>query len=385
MDFSLSFEQQAIVDSLQKFVEKELYPHENTVEELRAVPDEISEDIQQKAKDAGFFSMNMPEELGGGGLDYQTLAEAERVLGKPSTALNLLVKRPTQILLGCKDDQIEEYLMPSIRGERHSCFALTEPGAGSDAYAITTSAKKDGDDWIISGSKQFISQADISDFIIVFVVTGVDETPRGPRKNFTAFLVDTNTPGVTITPMYSICTRGYNPNMIYFDNARVPSSKILGEEGQGFNFANDWLYSGRVMLSAACVGRAERVFDMSCEWAASRKAFGKTIGEFQGTGFKIADMATDIKLTELLYKEAAWKTDQGTINRLESSMVNLVGSEMICRVTDQAVQIFGGMGVMEESPIQRFWRDARIERIWEGTSEIHRDVIARDVLREYRS
>ncbi len=385
MDFSLSFEQQAIVDSLQKFVEKELYPHENTVEELRAVPDEISEDIRQKAKDAGFFSMNMPEELGGGGLDYQTLAEAERVLGKPSTALNLLVKRPAQILLGCKGDQIEEYLMPSIRGERHSCFALTEPGAGSDAYAITTTAKNDGGDWIISGSKQFISQADISDFIIVFVVTGVDETPRGPRKNFTAFLVDTNTPGVTITPMYSICTRGYNPNMIYFDNARVPSSKILGEEGQGFNFANDWLYSGRVMLSAACVGRAERVFDMSCEWAASRKAFGKTIGEFQGTGFKIADMATDIKLTELLYKEAAWKTDQGTINRLESSMVNLVGSEMICRVTDQAVQIFGGMGVMEESPIQRFWRDARVERIWEGTSEIHRDVIARDVLREYRS
>ena len=385
MDFTLSFEQQALIESLAGFVEKELYPHENIVEELRAVPAEIAEDIKRKAKAAGFTAMNMPAELGGGGLDYQTMALVERELGRPSTALSLLIKRPTKILLGCKGDQVDEYLMPVISGEKTDCFALTEPGGGSDARAIVTSGKRDGDDWIINGVKQFISHADVSDFIILFAVTGMDDTPKGPHKRFTAFLIDKDTPGVTVKPMLSICTRGYNPNMIYLDNVRVPSSKILGEEGKGFDFANDWLYSGRVMLAAHCVGRAERVMRMACEWAGTRKAFGKTIGEFQGTGFKIADMATDIKMAYLLVMEAAWKMDQGTLTRHEASMVNLHGSEMIGRVTDHAVQIFGGMGMMEEFPIQRFWRDARIERIWEGTSEIHRDIIARDILREYRS
>lgn len=385
MDFSLTFEQQALIDSLAEFVEKELYPHEDLVEQLRAVPPDIAQDIKAKAKAAGFFAMNMPAELGGGGLDYQSLALAERELGRPSTALSLLLKRPANILLACKGDQIETYLKPAIRGERTDCFALTEPGAGSDARAITTNARRDGDDWIINGTKQFISYADVADFIILFAVTGVDDTPKGPRKRFTAFLVDKDAPGVTVKPMPSICTRGYNPNMIYLEDVRVPSSKILGEEGKGFDFANDWLYSGRVMLAAHCVGRAERVFKMACEWAATRKAFGKTIGEFQGIGFKIADMASEIRQAYLMVMEAAWKMDQGTLTRHEASMVNLFGSEMIGRVTDHAVQIFGGMGVMEEFPIQRFWRDARIERIWEGTSEIHRDIIARDILREYRS
>jgi len=383
VDFSLTFEQQALIDSLAEFVEKELYPHEDLVEQLRAVPPDIAQDIKAKAKAAGFFAMNMPAELGGGGLDYQSLALAERELGRPSTALSLLLKRPANILLACKGDQIETYLKPAIRGERTDCFALTEPGAGSDARAITTNARRDGDDWIINGTKQFISYADVADFIILFAVTGVDDTPKGPRKRFTAFLVDKDTPGVTVKP--TICTRGYNPNMIYLEDVRVPSSKILGEEGKGFDFANDWLYSGRVMLAAHCVGRAERVFKMACEWAATRKAFGKTIGEFQGIGFKIADMASEIRQAYLMVMEAAWKMDQGTLTRHEASMVNLFGSEMIGRVTDHAVQIFGGMGVMEEFPIQRFWRDARIERIWEGTSEIHRDIIARDILREYRS
>jgi acyl-CoA dehydrogenase len=385
VDFTLTFEQQALIDSLAAFVEKELYPHEAIVEEQRRVPEDLAKEIGKKARDAGFFAMNMPVELGGAGLDYQTMALVERELGRPSTALSLLVKRPTKILLACKDEQIEKYLMPVIRGERMDCFALTEPGGGSDAKAIVTSARRDGDDWILNGVKQFISHADVADFIVLFAVTGMDETPKGPRKRYTAFLIDKDTPGVTVKPMLSICTRGYNPNMIYLNDVRLHSRQILGEEGKGFDFANDWLYSGRVMLAAHCVGRAERAFKMACEWAATRKAFGKTIGEFQGTGFKIADMASDIKMNWLLVMEAAWKMDQGTLTRHEASIVNLQGSEMVGRVTDNAVQIFGGMGMMEDFPIQRFWRDARIERIWEGTSEIHRDIIARDILREYRS
>lgn len=384
MDFSLSFEQRALVEALTDFVEKELYPHEAIVEELRAIPQEIADDVRDKARAAGFYAMNMPEEVGGGGLDYQTLAQVERVLGKPSSALSLLLKRPTRILLACKGDQVEEYLLPAVRGEKTDCFALTEPGAGSDARGIVTSARRDGSDWVLNGVKQFISHADVADFIILIAVTGKDETPKGPRKRFTAFLLDRDLPGLRIEPMKSICTRGYNPNMIYLDDVRVPDSKILGEEGSGFSFANDWLYAGRVMLAAHCLGRAERVFEMACDWAANRRAFGKTIGEFQGTGFKIADMATDIKLADLMVKEAAWKMDQGSMTRHEASMVNLFASEMVGRVTDHAVQIFGGMGMMEDFPIQRFWRDARIERIWEGTSEVHRDVIARDMLGPYR-
>ena len=385
MDFALSFEQQALVDSLEEFSRRELYPHEALVEELRYVPDEIRAEIRRKSVEAGFDGMGLPEEWGGPGLDKQTLMQAERVLGKPHSPLGQCINRGvTGILFKCQGDQIDEYLWPSIRGERKNAFALTEPGAGSDARAIVTKAARDGDDWIIDGVKQFISAADIADFIILIAVSGVDDTPRGPRKRFTAFLVDKATPGVRVEPMKSIVTRGYNTNMIYFDNVRVPNSKILGEEGKGFETANEWLYDGRVSLAAHCVGRAERIFEMTKEWAGQRKAFGKTIGEFQGVGFKVANMAVDIKLGDLMVKEAAWKMDNGLMNRTEASMANSYCSEMVFRVADDAVQIFGGMGFMEDFPIQRFWRDARIERVWEGTSEIHQDVIARDLLRPYR-
>jgi acyl-CoA dehydrogenase len=306
-------------------------------------------------------------------------------MGKPSSPLGQCLNRGvTGILFKCRDEQVEEYLVPSIRGERKNAFALTEPGAGSDARAIVTKAERDGKDWVINGVKQFISAADIADFLILIAVSGVDDTPRGPRKRFTAFLLDKSLPGLRVEPMKSLVTRGYNPTMVYLDNVRVPETKILGEEGQGFATANEWLYDGRVSLAAHCVGRAERIFAMTKEWAGTRKAFGKTIGEFQGVGFKVANMAVDIKLGDLMVKEAAWKMDHDLMDRTEASMVNYYCSEMVFRVADHAVQIFGGMGLMEDFPIQRFWRDARIERIWEGTSEIHQDVIARDILKEYR-
>lgn len=385
MDFALSFEQQALVESLEEFCKRELYPHEALVEELRYVPDEIRQEIRRKSAEAGFEGMNLPAEWGGPGLDKQTRMQGERIMGKPSAALGQCMNRGvTGILFKCKGEQIEEYLTPSIRGERRNAFALTEPGAGSDARAIVTRAERQGGEWVLNGVKQFISAADIADFIILIAVSGVDETPKGKRKRFTAFLLDKSLPGLRVEPMKSIVTRGYNTTMVYLDNVRVPDSKILGEEGEGFNTANEWLYDGRVALSAHCVGRAERIFDMTKEWAGARKAFGKTIGEFQGVGFKIANMAVDIKLGDLMVKEAAWKIENDLMNRTEASMVNYYCSEMVFRVADNALQIFGGMGLMEDFPIQRFWRDARIERIWEGTSEIHQDVIAKDLLRAYK-
>ena len=382
MDFSLSEEQTMLTEALRAFIERELYPHEDEVERLGQVPPELIEDIRTKALAAGFYAMHMPEELGGGGLDAVTLLLAAREFGRPSTALSVLCGGPTKILLACKGEQIETWLKPAIRGERTECFALTEPGAGSDARSITTRAVRDGDDWVINGAKQFISHADLADFIILVTVTGTDETPRGPRKRFTCFLVDKDTPGVEVTPLESVCTRGYNPNIIALSDVRVPDRHILGEEGGGFDFANDWLYGGRVMLAASCVGRAGRVLDMCLDWAATRKQFGRTVGRFQGVSFKLADMATEMHAAWMLALDAACKLERGTMTRDEASMANLYASEMLGRVTDNAVQIFGGMGLMEEMPIERFWRDARVERIWEGTSEIHRHVIARDLLRE---
>ncbi len=384
MDFSLSFEQQALIDAIAAFVDGELIPHEEEVERLGHVPDEIAGPIKQKAIANGFYAMNMPEELGGGGLDHLSYALVYRELGRTSYALSTLLNNPANILLNCQGGQIETYLMPTIRGERMECFALSEPGAGSDARAIVTSARRDGDTWLINGTKQFISQADIADYIILFAVTG--ETGAGPEaeKRFTAFLIDMDTPGVTVTPLPCTSTRGYNPNMIYLENVRVGDDKVLGNEGEGFNFANDWLYSGRVMLSAACVGKARRVLDMTSKWAAERQAFGQAVGDFQGVGFQIADMAMEIELADAMVLRSAWQMDQGSLSRKDASICNLFASEMIGRVTDKAVQIFGGMGLIQELPIERFWRDARIERIWEGTSEIQRHIIARDTLRAYR-
>ena len=385
MEFSTSEEQRLISDALGAFVERELYPHEAEVERLGTVPDELVKEIRDKALAAGFYALNMPEDVGGGGLDNLTLAYVERELGKPSLALSALCSRPAPNLLACRGDQIETYLKPTVRGERRECFALTEPGAGSDVMAIATSAKKDGGDYVINGTKQFITHADLADFIILFAVTGVDDGPRGPRKRITSFLVDKDTPGVSVTLLDCVSVRGYHPTIITLEDVRVSEAQVLGVEGGGFDVANEWLYAGRVMLGASCAGRGERVLDMCLDWAGSRRQFGQTIGRFQGVSFKLADMAVEIRATWLLTLETAWKLDRGSMTRMDASIVNLFASEMIGRVTDNAVQIFGGMGLMTELPIERFWRDARVERIWEGTSEIHRHVISRDLLRDRES
>jgi acyl-CoA dehydrogenase len=274
-------------------------------------------------------------------------------------------------------------LKPTIRGERWECFALTEPGAGSDARNISTSARKDGGDYVINGTKQFITMAMRADFIILFAVTGINETPKGQRKRITAFLVDKSTPGITVTPMAVLGNRGMKSCIISLDDVRVPLSNILGAEGGGFALAKDWIFSGRVMLAANCVGLAERAMGMAAQWANTRKAFGQTIGSYQGTAFKLADMAMEIHATRLMVFDAAAKMDDGSITQREASQVNLFGSEMVGRVTDNAIQIFGGMAMTKDLPLERFWRDARVERIWEGTSEIHRDIISKDVLREF--
>jgi acyl-CoA dehydrogenase len=384
MFFSLSTEQQMIVDTVRAFVENELYPHEDLVEKLDAIPPELVQSIRAKAREVGLYAANMPAELGGGGLDNFSLTLLERELGRASYALQSLVARPSNILRGCSGAQIERYLRPCIRGERHDCLAMTEPNAGSDVRSMSTRALRQGDDYLVNGSKHFISHADMADFVILFAATDVEQTSSGPKKKITALLVDMDTPGLLMRrgpPCVS--HRGYHQCELFFTDCRVPVANRLGEEGRGFELMGQWLGATRLTVAATSVGRARRVLDMATEWAATRKQFGQTIGRFQGTGFKLADMATEIEAAELLTLQAAWKMDQGSMSDQDVAMAKLYASEMLARVTDQTLQIFGGMGLMGSLPIERFWRDARVERIWDGTSEIQRHIITRALLRPF--
>jgi acyl-CoA dehydrogenase len=382
MDFSLSHEQQAIVETVRRFVTNELYPHEDEVERLNDVPLALVEAIRSKALKAGLYAANMPEELGGGGLDAVAMTLVERELGKASYALQWLVARPSNILRACEGEQRERYLLPAIRGERVDCLAMTEPGAGSDVRAMSTRAQRAGDDYVISGTKHFISNADLADFVIVFAVTGTEETPRGPKRLITGFLVDFGAPGLTVRRgSASVSHRGYHHCELSFENCRVPVAQRLGDEGRGFDLMGEWLGASRLTVAASSVGRARRVLEMTTRWAAERVQFGQPIGRFQGVGFPLADMATELEAADLLTLRAAWKLDQGTMTDQDAAMAKVFASEALGRITDGAVQIFGGMGLMTDLPIERFWRDARVERIWDGTSEIQRHIISRSMMR----
>jgi acyl-CoA dehydrogenase len=384
MDFALTTEQRLIVETVRSFVEAELYPHENEVERLDAVPDEVAAEIRTKALKAGLYAANMPAELGGGGLDAVSMTLVERELGRASYALQMLVGRPSNILQACTGDQVQRYLLPAIRGERHDCLAMTEPDAGSDVRSMQTRAVRDGGDYVINGTKHFISHADTSDFVILFAVTGVEETGRGPRKAISALLVDLDSAGLEVRRGPGcVSHRGYHQCELSFTDCRVPASQLLGPEGEGFALMSEWLGASRLSVAATSVGRARRVLDMSVEWAASRRQFGQPIGRFQGTGFKLADMVTELEAAELLTLRAAWQIDQGAMTDADAAMAKLFATEALGRITDHAIQIFGGMGLMDELPIERFWRDARVERIWDGTSEIQRHIISRALLRPH--
>jgi len=386
MNYELTDEQTMLLDSLQAFVEEEIKPHEEICDEAAEVPAEIGERIKDRAIEMGFFAANLPESVGGGGLDYTTLGLIERELGKVSYALGAFIARPTELLLACEGEQIEKYLTMCVSGEKHECFALTEPGAGSDIMAMTTRAVADGDDYVINGSKHFISTPVQPDFAIVFAITGVDETPRGERKRLSAFLIDRGHKGFDMQ-LGPICTsqRAYRTYELRFDDCRVNKSQMLGEEGKGLDIANKWLHMGRVWVAAQCCGKMERLLDLASDWAVTRKQFGKSIGKFQGTSFKIADIATDLHASDLMMMYACNRADKGMMTSDDAAMAKLFASEALGRAADNTVQIYGGMGLMHGLPVERLWRDARIDRIWDGTSEIQRHIIGRTQLRQYEN
>ena len=383
MDFKISEEQEMIISTTKLFVEKELYPHEELIEKTGEIPPDLLKEIQKKAINAGLYAANIPEKFGGGGLDTLSWLLFEKELGRTNYALHwTCVARPSNILCAGTPEQRKKYLEPCIRGETWDCLAMTEPEAGSDLRGMKASAQQDGNDWVLNGTKHFISHADIADFSIVFMATGEETTSRGPKKLITAFFVDKGTSGFEIRNGYkNVSHRGYTNSILEFTDCRIPNENILGEVNKGFEVANSWLGATRLQVAATCIGRAERAFEHSVNWSANRKQFGQSIGKFQGVSFKLADMAMEIKASNLMVLEAGWKYDQNTVTDSVMAMAKLKATETLAFVADESIQIHGGMGLMEELPLERIWRDARLERIWEGTSEIQRHIISRSLLR----
>ena len=382
MNAVVSHENELLLNTVQCFLKDEIYPHEDAVDRSGEVPLELGRQIEARAKEVGLFAANLPEAVGGGGLNYTSSSIVEREYGKTTHALQSWIARPTELLLACEGDQVARYLDPCVTGEKRELFALTEPEAGSDVMGMKTNAKRDGRDWILNGSKHFISGPVMPDFAIVFAATGIDETPRGPRKRVTAFLVDVGLPGFDCREGHKcVSYRGYKTFQLSFDNVRLGPDQILGEEGRGLELSGKWLGMGRIWVGTTCCGKAERLMNMAADWAANRKQFGKPIGTFQATGFRLADMAIGLRTADLLVTDAVRRADEGKMQDMDAAMVKVYCSEMLNKVADDTVQIFGGMGLMEEMPIQRLWRDSRLERIWDGTSEIQRHIITRSILR----
>ncbi|PRY30979.1 acyl-CoA dehydrogenase family protein [Umezawaea tangerina] len=379
MDFALDEEQKEIRDWVRTFVRKEIIPLEPEVlrRERANQPGLTSEELdalQQKAKKAGFWGVQTPTEYGGMGMGAVMTALIEAELGRSFVQFRF-GGNADNILYHGNAEQKERYLLPTISGERKSCFAITEPGAGSDAKAIRTSARKDGAEWVVNGEKTFITGGNEADFVMVFAVT---DKEKGANGGVTCFLVDRDM-GWKSEP---IPTMGqWGPAALVFEDVRVPEENVLGEVGQGFAMAMQWIGAGRYLLPARAIGSVERLVDMAIEQANSRVTFGQPIAEYQAIQWMIADSAVEIEALRWLVLHAAWLVDQGADSRQAQSMAKLYGGVKANEIVDRVLQIHGGMGYTRELPIERWYRELRLLRIYEGTDEIQRRTIARNLLK----
>jgi acyl-CoA dehydrogenase len=381
VDFSLSDEQKAVRDTARDFIAKEVMSLEPEVlrRERKGEPglslDEVRE-LQLKAKKFGFWGLSTPEEYGGMELPalMQSLLATE--VGRSFVPFRF-GGEADNILYYANEEQKKQYLLPTIEGERLSCFAITEPGAGSDAANIKTSARRDGDDWIINGEKTFITGGNDADFAIVVAITSPGENAH---TGATAFLVD-RAMGWT---SHFIQTMGEGgPASLVFEDVRVPSRNVLGEVGQGFELGMKWIGKGRYLIPAGAIGAAERLLQMAIDYANTRETFGKPIGTNQAIQWMIADAEVELEAARWLVLHAAWTVDQGRDFRHSASIAKLYGANMANDVIDKVLQIHGGMGYTRELPIERWYRQARLWRIFEGTDEMQRLIISRDLLRGY--
>ena len=379
MDFTLSDEQKMVQKTVREFVQKDLMPLEQQVlrnerEGREGITKEEIRKIRMKAKEAGFWGINTPEEYGGANLGPVMTALITMELGRTYVPFSF-GGSADNILYYCNEEQKKRYLIPTIEGERRSCFALTEPGAGSDAANIKMSAVKDGNEWVLNGEKVFITNGNEADFAMVFAVT---DKEKGARGGVTCFLVDRDM-GWRSEPIHTMGEWG--PASLVFDNVRVPEENILGELGKGFELGMKWIGQGRWVIPARAVGAAERLLQMGIDYANTRQTFGKPIAERQAIQWMIADSAVEIEATRWIVLRAAWMAENGLDARHQSSIAKLYGSNMADRVVDRVLQIHGGMGYTKELPIERWYREIRLWRIFEGTDEIQRYIISRNLLK----
>jgi len=379
MNFTLSDEQKMMIATVRRFIAEELQPLEDDVEAQGFLDAGKARAIHEKAKSLGLYAMNIPEAYGGGGLNAFDTMLMEEQFGHTT---DILIRRAFgnvyEVLLAAQGAQIERWLTPTVRGERVCSIAITEAGAGSDAAGISTRAVKTAQGWRLSGSKHFISDGEVSDFFIVSAQTGEEG-----KKEISLFLVDKGLPGFSLGKDQKMMgLRGTTHMELWFDNVPLEPIALLGDEGKGLQQALGVL--GRVRLAqvgARAVGKASHVLALMVDYAAQRKQFGKPIADFQLVQQMIADSVIEVNSARLMVLHAAWMLDQGMDARDWISMVKVQAAEMLGRVTDRAVQTFGGMGFCKDLPIERYYRDARIYRIFDGTSEIHRTLIARSAVK----
>ena len=377
MDFSLNDEQKMMIDTIRRFITEELHPLEAELEDQGFLAKEKSLAVFKKSRELGLYALNIPAELGGGGLSALDRIMCEEQFGHTS---DYLIRRAFgnvyEPLLECKGVQVDRWLKPTVVGARTCSIAITESGAGSDAAGIKTHARKTDAGWVLNGSKHFISDGEWSDFFLVSAKTG--------EKQISMFMVDKGLSGFTVGKDQKMMGLRGTPHLeLFFDDVPLEPVSLLGEEGQGFKLAMGALNVVRLaQVGARAVGKASHVLELMVNYANERQQFGQKIGDFQMVQQHIADSVIEVNATRWMVYQAAWMLDQGFDAREQIGMVKVLAAETLGKVVDRAVQIFGGMGFCKELPIERYYRDARVYRIFDGTSEIHRSVVAKSTMKK---
>ncbi len=383
MDFQLPEELRILKDNVRKFVDRELIPIERNVCDGHRIKPDMRVMLEDKAQDLGLWLFDVPTEYGGQGLGLLAKAvvwaELGRTIALPSRAASIFGPPVSPILFHLNDAQKDAYLYPVIRGDKTSCFVQTEPDAGGDPGSMRTTAVRDGDGYIINGIKRFITNADTADFAQVFAAT---DREKGSRGGISAFLVDMDTPGITLLRQQETMMDD-RPWEIAFDDVRVPAQQRIGEEGEGFRHAQGWINDGRVRHGARGIGVIERCLELGTSYAKQRVTFGQPLADRQAVQWMLVDMYTELHQLRLMVHQAAWKADQGEDFRYEAYMCKIFGDTKSFEAADRCMQIHGGLGLTTDLPIEKMWRDQRSFIITEGPTEILKMALARQVLREY--
>jgi alkylation response protein AidB-like acyl-CoA dehydrogenase len=367
----------ALKEQARRFVESEVFPIEQRIVERGSIERAEIDDLRRKAREAGFSKLNMPESVGGRNLSMLGQVALEEESGKCTNGLGFVVadRGPRELYEMATPEQIERYLEPALRGEFHGAWAITEPGAGSDVSMVAATAVRDGDDWLLNGEKWFVTSQFHPGYYVVLAVADGEQT---------LFFIDPDAPGLLIKRVPGFLHDPYldhHPEIV-FENCRVPERNRVPEGGN--EGAKEWFTIERLFIAARCCGAAIRSLELATGFAQERVAFGRTIAEHQGVSFQLADSLTELLAARLMTYHAAHAFDVEENRKIvhgKVAMAKLFASEVAGRVVDRALQVFGGRGYMTENPVARFYREVRVDRIWEGTSEIQRLVIARGLLK----